>query len=856
MPKLPDPQTAAGQASYRSVKNVMSAGEMDLSGAFKGQAQMGKALQDVGQTVMKIGGEEKQRRDSLELMEKDAAMDAEARELARAFENDPDPSTAMDRYQAQLGDLRKKYSSTFSDPTVGKKWDLRWQQRGNAAIDSMHGRVEARKKDKWNADFLSSMETSQKYWGSKNVSADDVADDVQKRMEDIDAAERQNLISAETAQRARMSLKEKGIEVYNEKQILLDPDKGADNIKFYREMKEKRRSSGPIPVPDVKIEAKQPPLKRTVGAPRQSPIKGVALHQTWGSDTMDGNGSWSNKTNTGANYYIDKDGNVFAWAPDEVRMNHIGKGRNGSRPDLTNDSTIGIEIMTRPNERPNAKQIAAARSLSLSLAEQYGFDPTKDVVGHGEITRSSHRRPDEAIEVVKAIREGTMTVGGQSEGDGKPVPVAKRGLTQYAGLKSDTMTDATAAAPESEISPEDEARFRKLDALWGGMSDLELAKMDAKYRKQSAKRYDATRQKLHDSWQSDIDMRMRGQRNPEFDPAASQGILEPSVIGKYQRDQARADAYWAATSGETPYYGEKIKTAPYKSLSELSELELNARLSEVGSGPGDGDNAINKKWVQDQVEKEIKEIKRLRAEDIAAAVDRSERVQDVVALQTAASQAESGVAPGQTIDVSGLMGQDRSAIVKARLQAQDDIDIPKTSQRIITKSEAVTLLPDDFAAIGYKDVKPALQAAAQRAEQMFGPTYARRALEEAVKYRIAKGEKNDMAASIVKKIAFDEPVTRSDMRAFADYEAVSISDGFMAAPTADYLEPRPAISPFNNMMMEDQAAQAEMSASLTTVPNVAQVEWAMADPQRRGPVIDRIFGAGTFARAQANQGNK
>lgn len=185
-----------------------------------------------------------------------------------------------------------------------------------------------------------------------------------------------------------------------------------------------------------RIEFLKPPLERKVGRPRRSPIKGVVLHQTWGSDTMEGNGSWSNKKGTGANYYIDKQGRVYQWAPDDVAMGHIGKGRNhpnNKRPDFTNDNTIGIEIMTRPNERPNEKQIAAARALVLAKAKEHGFS-VNDVFGHGELTSPSHRRSDEAIEAVNAIRGGEQQVA-KAGNDNQSVRVAALGQT-------DTATDA------------------------------------------------------------------------------------------------------------------------------------------------------------------------------------------------------------------------------------------------------------------------------------------------------------------------------------------------------------------------------------------------------------------------------
>lgn len=197
-----------------------------------------------------------------------------------------------------------------------------------------------------------------------------------------------------------------------------------------------QQQSGPIKFEKL-------PLKRTVGRPRTAKISGIVMHQTEGSVTMDGNGSWSNKKGTGANYYIDKEGKVYQWAPDNVQMAHAGAGRGGKndiRPDLTNANTIGIEIMTRPGERPNQAQIATARALGHQLMTKYGLG-AKDVVGHGEVA-PGHRHADEGMEAVKALREGgnapqlveaptTVATGTVADG-GLPFGVERR-TTLYSG---------------------------------------------------------------------------------------------------------------------------------------------------------------------------------------------------------------------------------------------------------------------------------------------------------------------------------------------------------------------------------------------------------------------------------------
>lgn len=187
-------------------------------------------------------------------------------------------------------------------------------------------------------------------------------------------------------------------------------------------------------LPDVAIQPSPKPLNADVGYDRSEPIKGFVIHETQGADTLDGNVSWANKTNTGANYYIDKDGQVFQAAPDERAMNHAGKGRgvNGdARPDFGNGNTLAVELMTKPGERPNDQQIAAAHSLVASKAKQYGFTD-KDVYGHGELA-PGHKEATEGMDVVKRIRAqgfnaGTGAAPNIEVGVGKFVPPTTPGV--------------------------------------------------------------------------------------------------------------------------------------------------------------------------------------------------------------------------------------------------------------------------------------------------------------------------------------------------------------------------------------------------------------------------------------------
>jgi len=197
----------------------------------------------------------------------------------------------------------------------------------------------------------------------------------------------------------------------------------------------------------LEIEDVSAGRSKKVGRPRNSPVKGLILHHTEGSVTMDGNGSWSNKVGTGTQYYIDPNGKVYQWADDGIKMNHLGRARNkkgeyyGERLDLNNDNTLGIEIMTRPGHSPNAAQLKTTRLLAKQLADKHGFSQ-EDVWGHGE-TSPGHRETTEgkfanSIRTVGFDAEMDYEVAAQDIAQGTKIvdrtPVQNRSLTSFANL--------------------------------------------------------------------------------------------------------------------------------------------------------------------------------------------------------------------------------------------------------------------------------------------------------------------------------------------------------------------------------------------------------------------------------------
>lgn len=243
--------------------------------------------------------------------------------------------------------------------------------------------------------------------------------------------------------------------------------------------------------PQSSLEVRPAPITRdaSVGRPRSAPVAGMVIHETQGAGTVEGNLSWSNKKNTGANYYVDKDGSIYEWAPDNIIMNHAGVGRGVGgdvRPDLLNGNTIAVEIVTRPGEKPNEAQIAAVQRLAMSKSEQYGFSPF-DIEAHGRLA-PGHKEASEGTSVVDYIREnwnggktqvasldGKMRLGGpmpspQEVGQPQPkdngIKVKLSAYSPQAG--GDAMEGGYAA---SKKGPDGKAEVRTLDDVASGKSN-------------------------------------------------------------------------------------------------------------------------------------------------------------------------------------------------------------------------------------------------------------------------------------------------------------------------------------------------------------------------------------------------
>jgi hypothetical protein len=178
--------------------------------------------------------------------------------------------------------------------------------------------------------------------------------------------------------------------------------------------------------------------------------------------------------------------------------------------------------------------------------------------------------------------------------------------------------------------------------------------------------------------------------------------------------------------------------------------------------------------------------------------------------------------------------------------------------RIISKREAERLLmmPKDGKGLDYRAYRERLEAAAARAEQKFGPKYAKRALEEAIGFHLDGGsaDMKSQQAAIIRKMARGEPISSADVRAMQAIETidrVSLSGGIDTMARIDRAgrsQGMPAIAPMGD---PGRPAIGQGMAS----PSARQVDWLKSDPAARFKVFAETFGPEAAAAALLGQGS-
>ena len=93
-------------------------------------------------------------------------------------------------------------------------------------------------------------------------------------------------------------------------------------------------------------------------------------------------------------YLISREGEVYRLVPDKAIAFHAGAGRmpDGSRVNIINNFSIGIELIYTKTEAPTDKQYQSLAILVKNLRQQYNI-PLKNILGYNEIAPNQKTNP-------------------------------------------------------------------------------------------------------------------------------------------------------------------------------------------------------------------------------------------------------------------------------------------------------------------------------------------------------------------------------------------------------------------------------------------------------------------------------
>ena len=252
-----------------------------------------------------------------------------------------------------------------------------------------------------------------------------------------------------------------------------------------------------------------------------------------------------------------------------------------------------------------------------------------------------------------------------------------------------------------------------------------------------------------------------------------------------------------------------------------------------------------------------------------------------------------------------LTPEDRRLMIEARLAAQARVGIPETERRALSSAEARELLglPQSITGMTADRYTRTLREAADRAEQLFGPRYARLAFETALGFRQQSQDQREVGASVARALpgGSRDALTPAELSRLASLRALSAEEamwrygppsyplpsageglpfgpvmGIPGAPAPQapgWFSSAPPAPPVPPSLAPSAGARAGMPANMPSVPGVSvaptgsgpaqfgrpsqeDVSALLESPLRRQEAFDRRFGPGSAAMylRQAQEG--
>lgn len=125
-------------------------------------------------------------------------------------------------------------------------------------------------------------------------------------------------------------------------------------------------------------------------------VKGLVVHHTGGEGTPEGVVNTLNDRGLGVQNIMDRDGNIVTIGDETESRSHI---RPSEINDLSNDNTIGIEVIAKDDSDLTPAQIEAGKQWINDTIARHP-DIGMNVYGHGQV--NSHKQSTEGMSIVNA----------------------------------------------------------------------------------------------------------------------------------------------------------------------------------------------------------------------------------------------------------------------------------------------------------------------------------------------------------------------------------------------------------------------------------------------------------------------
>lgn len=626
--------------------------------------------------------------------------------------------------------------------------------------------------------------------------------------------------------------------------------------------------------------------------PRQASVEGIVLHHTAGS-SLEGAISHGRRSNTGANYYVDRDGSIRQWGDDDQRFVHIrdpgGRSRNGQWPNLTNDNTIGIEVVARNNGDITPEQRTSIAQLVGTLAQRHNIDP-QNIVGHGDIQGGpgGNRERDEGA-IASEFRSGRLAQAATTMTDATP-GARLPGETERPGIFNQDESDALRnRLPSSRFSrmPFDrrQATIHKLEQAARGQVQPEVEDDLIRIERTGEPRrladgttwFDRASRVYTELQRANLNRRIQDAYGrfravnglPHMTPDEMDAHVErlsPSnrLEGDSLRSAQRARDYAANMAERLKQARNADSAAAVSGIVVPPSGRMRTRYSETGQAYQVPDQDDIRGGPEPEVAAVYRNIVR-RNPELEMTADEEGNVS-----YSDDSRQMSRAAILQRITDERLTADERAAMMDARIAAAARLGIADYNQRGINRQEADDILnmPANVSEMGIGEFTSRLKAAADRAEDLFGRRYAITVLVHAMQFRRIGAnsdqayERNALIARLVRGenvtgrnvmgSNLGEGITELDLMRMNSLDEINRIGRLWEGPVGGGLdnfgaqrEDRPAIMPNTGVMERDVRRQA---GEVQRQPNDAQRQWLLQNIEERAATFDQMFGRGAAAR--------